>query len=211
MKNLNLVVIAVTITNSSFALAQPNTTQTQQQSARPLGLTNIKAIRHVKIGETIIETAPARIGENEVLAPLLGGYSKAAMPLNAWLSRADTKYLPNSFSQDQSFQVNLLQGSPIILSVGKSKAFVNSEEYKLGAAPSIINGKIWLPVLSLASLIGAKVHNVDDSTLSLTVPEIKPVASIERIAPQRQKILPKGKQFNGMTIYTWPLRKRNPK
>jgi N-acetylmuramoyl-L-alanine amidase len=75
---------------------------------------------------------------------------------------------PNTPTEDQSFQINLPQGDPIVLTIGKSLAYIRQSELPLRAAPLVINGKIWLPIFSLAPMLGAATR-LDPETGTLHV------------------------------------------
>lgn len=134
-----------------------------------LGALNIDLaqVRRVKVAGVSIEDAPMRVGNLDVLAPIIGEGSRILSGLGATASQAAEGNAgnPNTPTEEQIFQINLPSGSPIILTVGKASAIVNSTEQTLRAAPLVMNGKIWLPIFSLAPLLGASVRLQPDGTL----------------------------------------------
>ena len=124
------------------------------------------AIRRLKVGGKVTEDAPMRVGNLDVLAPLVPELSI----LGAWATQAAPDNVPGNPqapTDDQVFQINLPQGPPIVLVIGKPVAYINHTEQTLRAAPLVIREKIWLPIFSLAPLLGAAVRLEDDGTLHL--------------------------------------------
>jgi len=123
-------------------------------------------IRRLMVAGKEISEAPRRVGNVEILAPMvseLGGLGVTA-------TRVAPENIPanlNTPTDDQNFQINLPQGAPIVLTVGREVAFINKVEQPLRAAPLVLKGKIWLPVYSLAALIGAAPRMQTDGTLHL--------------------------------------------
>ncbi len=133
------------------------------QSALPVDLGQV---RRVSIAGTALGNTPMRVGNLDVLAPfveLLSG-------LGASASRVSSANVPgniNTPSEDQMFQINLSQGSPIVLIVGKAVAYIDQQPQPLRAAPLVIDGRIWLPIYSLAPLMSASPRLAPDGTLQL--------------------------------------------
>jgi N-acetylmuramoyl-L-alanine amidase len=123
-------------------------------------------IRRLRVAGRNIDEAPRRVGNVEILAPMVAELSG----LGASATRVAPENVPgniNTPSEDQIFQINLPQGAPIVLIVGREVAYINRVEQPLRAAPLVIKGKIWLPVFSLAPLLGAAPRMQSDGTLHL--------------------------------------------
>lgn len=144
-------------------------TGTTAQGALPF---DAGLVRRVKVAGKLIEEAPLRVGNLDVLAPIIGEGSSIISGLGVSVTRVAAGNIPgniNTPTGDQSFQVNLPQGPPIIMTVGKATAYINNVEQTLRAAPLVINDKIWLPLFSLAPLIGAAPRlDPSDGTLHLS-------------------------------------------
>lgn len=128
-------------------------------------------IRRIRVAGKPVSETPLRVGNLEVMAPIIGDGSSIISGLGVTVTRVSTGNAPgniNTPTNDQSFQVNLPQGAPIIMTVGKATAYINNVEQTLRAAPLVINDKIWLPLFSLAPLIGAAPRlDPSDGTLHL--------------------------------------------
>ncbi len=146
---------------------------------------DLSIIRRIKVAGRIIPEQPMRVGNLDVLVPIV----EELGPLGASASRIAASNVPgniNTPSEDQNFQINLPQGPPIILTVGKAVAYINNVEQPMRAAPLVIQNKIWLPVFSLAPLLGAATRIESDGTLHLN----PTVQSVELF------------QVRGMTVLT---------
>ena len=133
------------------------------QGALPIDLGQV---RRIAIAGTSLDDAPMRVGNLDILAPFVEQLSG----LGASASRVSLANIPgnaNTPSEDQSFQINLSQGSPIVLTLGKAVAYIDQQPQPLRAAPLNINGKIWLPIYSLAPLMSASPRLAPDGTLQL--------------------------------------------
>jgi len=143
--------------------AEAGQNPTASQGPLPVDLAIVRRVRVA--GKTIAEQ-PLRVGNLDILAPIvdqLGGVGASA-------SRTATGNVPgniNTPTEEQYFQINLPQGAPIVLTVGKASAYINNMEQPLRAAPLVMNGKIWLPIFSLAPLLGAATRLESDGTLHL--------------------------------------------
>ncbi len=122
-------------------------------------------VRRVTIAGTGLGDTPMRVGNLDVLAPFVDQLSG----LGASASRVSKANMPpnNTTPEDQLFQINLSQGSPIVLTVGKAVAYVDQQPQPLRAAPLVIKDKIWLPIYSLAPLMSAAPRLAPDGTLQL--------------------------------------------
>lgn len=148
--------------------ADEKTTGPLQPSAAlgpaPYNLGDIKALQ---VGSQKISEAPMRVGNLDVLAPLV----EELPALGASVSRADLKNVPGGFagpSEDKNFQINVFNGPPIVFTIGKASAWIDKNEQPLRSAPLIIKDQIWLPVFSIAPLLGAAARLSPDNTLILT-------------------------------------------
>ena len=124
-------------------------------------------IQRLQVGNQPVREQPLRVGNLDVLAPLV-----EELPLvGASVTSADPRNIPgniNTPSQEQYFQINLPHGAPIVLTAGKAVAYVDGNEVTLRAAPLVIDGQIWLPVFSIAPLMGAATRLSPQGTLYLT-------------------------------------------
>lgn len=129
-------------------------------------------VRRVKVAGKMVGDTPLRVGNLDVLAPIIGENSSIISGLGVSVTRVAPGNMPgnlNTPTGDQSFQVNLPEGAPIVMTVGKATAYINNVEQILRAAPLVINDKIWLPLFSIAPLIGAAPRlDPSDGTLQLS-------------------------------------------
>ncbi|MBV9468046.1 MAG: hypothetical protein JO316_01325 [Abitibacteriaceae bacterium] len=140
-----------------------------QADAAETDAIDVGAIRHLQVADTKLEEAPMRVGNLDVLAPLVSNNSALLRKLGAWASRVDATQLPSNADQGgQWFQINRAGGAPLVLCIGKTTAIVEKNVFDLRAAPLMIEGRIWLPILSLAPLLEAGVKLDADGTLQLT-------------------------------------------
>jgi N-acetylmuramoyl-L-alanine amidase len=135
---------------------------------------DLAAVRRVRVANLLLKAQPWRVGNLDVLAPM-----QAMLPrLGASLTPAAMAHLPgspNTAEKDRFFQINLPQGSPIVLTIGKPVAFINDAEQPLRAAPLLVRGEVWLPVFSIAPLLGAAARLAPNGTLHLN-PTVQSVA-----------------------------------
>jgi N-acetylmuramoyl-L-alanine amidase len=127
---------------------------------------DLGSIRRVRVAGALLDEAPMRVGNLDILAPIVDQLSG----LGASASQASLKNVPgnpNTPTNDQYFQLNLPQGPPVVLTIGKPVAYVDQVEQPLRAAPLVIAGKIWLPIYSLAPLMGAACRLESNGTLHL--------------------------------------------
>jgi len=142
---------------------------------------DLSQIRRVKVAGKLIEEAPMRVGNLDVLAPIVGANSRILSGLGAVVSSVAVKDIPgnpNTPTDGQLIQINLPSGAPIILTIGKATATIDGAEQILRAAPLTMNGKIWLPLYSLAPLLGASVRLQPDGTLHVN-PSVQSVELFE--------------------------------
>lgn len=128
---------------------------------------DLAQIRRLQVGEQTLPHAPLRVGNLDVLAPFVDQIGT----LGASVSRVDPRNIPgslNSPSENQYFQINRPTRSPLIFTVGKSSAYVDGIEQPLRAAPLVIDRQIYLPIFSVAPLIGAAARLDPAGTLILT-------------------------------------------
>ncbi len=140
----------------------------QTLGALPIDLSQV---RRIKVAGILINDAPLRVGNLDILAPIVGDDSSLLSKLGATASRVAEKNYQgnlNTPTETQSFQLNLAPRPPIILTVGQATAYVAGQEQQLRAAPLVIGNKIYLPVFSIAPLLGAAVRLEPDGTLDIT-------------------------------------------
>lgn len=178
-----------------------SSSQANIQGATPVDLAKI---RRVKVAGTLLEDAPLRVGNLDVLAPIVGDESSLLSQLGATASRVSAQNIPgnaNAPSTAQSFQLNMAPRPPIVLTVGQSVAYVNGQEQQLRAAPLVIGGKIWLPIFSIAPLLGAAARVQPDGTLNITPTiqsvEIFPVGGNIAVTIQASAPIPEGRVLVG--------------
>lgn len=134
-------------------------------SSQPLPI-DLGAIRRLKVANELIGDTPLRVANLDVLAPIVPELQR----IGAYASHASLRNLPgnpNTPTQDKFFQINLPNSPPIVLTVGKETAYINNVPQQLRAAPLVIKDKIWLPIFSLAPLLGAATRLEPDGTLHL--------------------------------------------
>ena len=146
---------------------EKTTTAGQPPAALGLAPYDLNLIKKLQVGAQMLPQVPLRVGNLDVLAPFVD-----QMPtLGATVTRADPSNVPGSLNQPseaQHFQINLPSGAPIILTIGKMAARIGNQEQPLRAAPLVIGNQIYLPVFSLAPLLGAAARLDDAGTLVLT-------------------------------------------
>ena len=123
-------------------------------------------IKRMQIGNYSIREQPLRVGNLDVLAPLV-----EELPMvGATVTSADPRNVPanKKIGGAQYFQINLPRGAPIVLAANSSTAYVDGNEITLRAAPLVIDRQIWLPVFSIAPLMGAATRLSPQGTLYLS-------------------------------------------
>ncbi len=161
----------------------------------------LDSIRAVQLGGQRLSEAPMRVGNLDILAPLVD-----TMPLiGAVVTKADLKNVPGNQNvpiDNNFFQINRTGKPPIVLSIGQNKAWIDRNEQILRAAPLVVGGKIYLPVFSLAPLVGAsaRLDAAGVLTLSPTVESVQvfPFRDTVAITVKTSKPLPGGLKFNSM-------------
>jgi N-acetylmuramoyl-L-alanine amidase len=111
--------------------------------------------------------APLRVGNLDILAPFVDQIGA----LGASVSKVGSRNIPGSLNvpgENQYFQINRPTRSPIVFTVGKSTAYIDGNPQPLRAAPLVINGQIFLPIFSVAPLMGAAARLDNSGTLVLT-------------------------------------------
>ncbi len=164
-------------------------------------LVPLDSIRAIQVGDQRLIDAPMRVGNLDILAPLVD-----QMPLlGATITRADLHLVPgdqNSPVDNNYFQINRPNQSPIILRIGQAKAWINKNEQTLRAAPLFVGDKIYVPVFSIAPLLGVSTRLNDAGTLVLspTVESVQifPVRDTVAVTIKTSKPLPAGLKFNSM-------------
>lgn len=142
-------------------------TLTQPPAALGPAPFDLGKIKRMQIGNYSIREQPLRVGNLDVLAPLV-----EELPMvGARVTSADPRNMPgnlNTPTNAQYFQINLPRGEPIVMSAGSSVAYVGGHEITLRAAPLVIDRQIWLPVFSIAPLMGAATRLNPQGTLYLS-------------------------------------------
>ena len=152
-------------------------------------------IKRIQVGTQSVREQPLRVGNLDVLAPLI-----EELPLvGATVTSADPRNLPgnlNTPTQEQYFQINLPHGAPIVMTVSKAVAYVDGNQVTLRSAPLLIDGQYWLPVFSIAPLMGAATRLDPQGTLYLTPTiqsvELFPVGDTVAVTIKASMPLPKG-------------------
>ena len=124
-------------------------------------------IKRVQVGNLGVREQPLRVGNLDVLAPLVEELPR----VGATVTSVDPRNIPSNAStskQEQFFQINLPRGAPIVMAVGRSTAYMDGNEITLRAAPLLIDRQIWLPIFSIAPLMGAATRLNPQGTLYLT-------------------------------------------
>lgn len=146
---------------------------------------NLEAVKRVKVAGESIEEAPMRVGNLDVLVPIVSQLPS----LGATATRAADANLPDLRAipekqrptKNQFFQLNFpaeMEYPPLVFAVGQSVAYIEKEPYDLRAAPLVLRGKLWLPVFSIAPLLGASPRLDTSGTLHLN-PTIQSVELFE--------------------------------
>lgn len=146
---------------------------------------DLNAVRRLKVAGKDIAETPLRVGNLDVLAPIV----EELPGLGATATRVADANLPDLRSipekerptRNQFFQINFLpetETPPLVFAVGRSIAYIKKEPYSLRAAPLVVQGKLWLPVFSLAPLLGAAPRLDASGTLHLN-PTVQSVELFE--------------------------------
>jgi len=161
----------------------------------------LKDIHTIQVGTQRLSDAPMRVGNLDVLAPLVDSISV----LGASITRADSRLIPgnqNAPIDGDYFQINRQGQSPIILRIGQAKAWIDFNEQTLRAAPLFVGGKIYIPVFSIMPLLGAGARLDDSGTLvvSPTVESVQvfPVRDSIAITVKTSTALPPNLNLNTM-------------
>ncbi len=140
---------------------------------------DLSLIKRVAIGGQLLPQAPLRVGNLDVLSPFVDQIGA----LGVSVSRADPRNVPGNLNapgenqyfqinfpsqMDPATQVNRPKRPPIVFTIGKSTAYVDGNEQPLRAAPLVIDGQIFLPVFSIAPLVGAAARLDNSGNLVLT-------------------------------------------
>ncbi len=169
---------------------------------------DVSAIRRLKVSGADVPETPMPVGKLDILAPISTQFQK----LGITVTRAAIENVPGNAqtpTEDVYFQLNLPgdDAKPIVMAVGKRVAYIDQVEKPLSAPPFVIKDKVtkedklWLPVLSLAPLIGAAPRLAPDGTLYLnpTIQSVElflvkgvPALTIKTSAP-----IPDGGPLNG--------------
>ncbi|HEY0076699.1 MAG TPA: N-acetylmuramoyl-L-alanine amidase [Abditibacteriaceae bacterium] len=190
----------------------PNATESDQTQETDPSLNSptldISAIRRLRVGGASVAETPMPVGKLDILAPISTQFQK----LGISVTRAALENVPGNPqvpTEDVYFQINRPgdDAPPIIMAVGKRVAYINHVEQPLKAPPFVIKDKttkedkLWLPILSLAPLIGAAPRLAPDGTLHLnpTIQSVEiflvkgvPALTIKTSAP-----IPDGGPLNG--------------
>jgi N-acetylmuramoyl-L-alanine amidase len=146
---------------------------------------DLGAIKRLKVAGKSIDETPLRVGNLDVLAPIV-----AELPsLGATATRAaddnipDLSRLPEKDrpARNQFFQLNFPEETetpPLVFAVGRSVAYIKKEPYALRAAPLVVKGQLWLPIFSLAPLLGAAPRLDASGTLNFN-PTVQSVELFE--------------------------------
>jgi len=161
----------------------------------------LKDIHAIQVGTQRLSDAPMRVGNLDVLAPLVDSIGV----LGANVTKADPRLIPgnqNAPIGSDYFQINRLRQSPIILRIGQAKAWIDSNEQTLRAAPLFVGGKIYIPVFSIMPLLGAGARLDDSGTLVLspTVESVQvfPIRDTVAITVKTSTALPPNLNLNTM-------------
>ena len=169
---------------------------------------DVSAVRRLRVGGAPVLETPMPVGKLDILAPISAQFQK----LGITLTRVAPENIPSNqpaASDDTYFQLNLPgdDSHPVVMAVGKRVAYIDKVEKPLGAPPFVIKDKvtkedkIWLPILSIAPLIGAAPRLAPDGTLHLnpTIQSVElfmvkgvPALTIKTSAP-----IPDGGPLNG--------------
>ena len=204
------LVPGVTLANAS-EVPDPNSSQPPAAfGPTPFDLGRIRAVR---IGENRVAGAPQRVGNVDLLSP----FTEEASGLGVSISQADARNVPTLFgvAPGDFFQINLPKRAPIVLAVNRATAWSKDEngqpyETPLRSAPLIIGGKLYLPVFSIAPLLGAAPRLTPDGTLVLspTIESVQlfPVRNTVAITIKTSAPVPPG----AFKVHTLAADARNP-
>lgn len=162
MMGLLLCAILLCTTSRSAFADNGNPAATGVYGSTP-DLGNVKS---VSISGHEVRALPMRVGNLDILSPITSSLSY----LGASASQVNLSNLPKGTPASQKnefFQLNITGQRPIVLQIGKSTAYVDGKSKPLLAAPLLMKGQIWLPVFSIAPLLGASARIAPDGTLHI--------------------------------------------
>lgn len=123
-------------------------------------------VENVAVAGSRVRSLPMRVGNLDVLSPFVS----LLKSLDAEATQASTANLPKGTprsKKNEFFQINVPGRVPIVMHIGHPVAYVGDKRQPLLAAPIYSHGQIWLPVFSLAPLLGASARIAADGTLHL--------------------------------------------
>lgn len=182
---LFFLVFPLLVTPSAIRADEENDAHSSVRfEAEPLPV-DLGAIRRVKVAGKDISEVPLRVGNLDILAPIvpeLPGLGATATRV-ADANLPDLRAIPEKErpNKNQFFQLNFppeTETPPLVFAVGRSVAYVKKEPYALRAAPLVVKGQLWLPVFSLAPLLGAAPRLDASGTLNLN-PTVQSVELFE--------------------------------
>jgi N-acetylmuramoyl-L-alanine amidase CwlD len=163
---------------------------------------DLGTVRSVSVGGHEIRALPMRVGNLDILSPITSSLAF----LGASASQVNPSNLPRGTSRSQQnefFQLNIAGQRPIILQIGKAVAYVDGKSKPLLAAPLLMKGQIWLPVFSIAPLLGASARVAPDGTLYInpTVQSVRVfnVKGTLTVTISTSAPIPEGKVLMGTT------------
>ncbi len=189
----------VTYANASDTQSTDPSQPPPAQGPAPIPIDSVRAIQ---VGSQRVNEAPMRVGNLDVLAPLVD-----EMPmLGATVTKADLNNVPgdpNSPIENQFFQINRPGQSPIVLCMGQNKAWIDRNEQTLRAAPLVVGNQIYLPIFSIAPLIGASTRLDPTGTTLVLTPTVEsvqvfPLRDTIAITIKTSKAIPGGLKFKTM-------------
>ncbi len=132
---------------------------TDELEALPVDL---GAIKRLKVAGKPVDGTPLRVGNLDVLAPIVAELPSlgATATLASDANIPDLSNLPEKDrpARNQFFQLNFPEETetpPLVFALGRRVAYIRKESYALRAAPLNLKGQLWLPIFSLAPLLGA--------------------------------------------------------
>jgi len=143
----------------------------------------LETIRAIQVGSRRVAEVPMRVGNLDILAPLVDSIGG----LGATMTRADSRLIPgdqNSPIGSDFFQINRTGQAPIIMEIGQAKAWIDHNEQTLRAAPLFVGGKIYVPIFSVVPLLGASARLDDAGTLVLS-----PTVESVQVFPIRDSVV----------------------
>ena len=162
---MGLLLCAFLASSYNLSALADNDPQGNSAASSVYGQTpDLGTIKSVSVAGQEVRALPMRVGNLDILSP----FTSSLSALGASASQVNPSNLPKGIphsQQNEFFQLNIPGQRPVVMQIGKAVAYVDGKSKPLLAAPLLMKGQIWLPVFSIAPLLGASARVAPDGTL----------------------------------------------